>query len=185
MFPRTTFSKKVMLLILLDAVLLYAALAATLFLRYGNEPDWPLIKNHFLPFSIIFAVWLLLFGAFGLYDLHFMKNHKAFFYRFLRAMATNAVVAILIFYLIIPVFEIEPRRNLFLVVLFSTIFISYLRYLFNLLIIRAPSSRVLFFGLTREAVELADYLLKNPQLGNRPVAFLSPNGSGINPPEGI
>src|SRR3989338_2232298 len=178
MFPRTTFSKKVMLLILLDAVLLYAALAATLFLRYGNEPDWPLVKNHFLPFSIIFGVWLLLFGAFVLYDLHFMKNDKRFFYRMLRAMTTNTVVSVLIFYFIIPIFEIEPRRNLFLVAIFAVVFISILRYLFNLLIIKAPSSRVLFFGITKEAVELADYLLKNPQLGNRPAAFLSSNGSG-------
>ena len=134
MFPRTRFSKKIALLILLDALLFYAALAATLFLRYGDEPDWPLINGHAIPFTLIFAVWLLLFGAFGLYDLHFMKNHKAFFYRLLRAMATNAIVTILIFYLIIPIFEIEPRRNLFLVVLFSTIFISGLRYLFNLII---------------------------------------------------
>ena len=168
-----------MLLAILDAVVFFGALTLALFIRYGGGSDWPLVKNHFLPFSIIFGVWLFLLGAFGLYDLHFMKNDKRFFYRLIRAMATNTVVSILIFYFIIPIFEIEPRRNLFLVAIFTTIFVSILRYLFNLLIIKAPSSRVLFFGITKEAVELADYLLKNPQLGNRPAAFLSSNGSGI------
>ena len=160
-----------------DIILLYAALAATLAIRYHSpDLDQVLIRQHEIPFTILFFIWIILFGAFGLYDLRFMKNSKRFLYRLLRAAATNTIIAIVLFYLL-PFFEIEPRRNLFLIALLSTIFIFIWRYLFNHLIKNAHSTNVLFFGITNEAIELADYLLKNPQLGQRPVAFLSLDGT--------
>mgnify|MGYP001593204151 CR=1 FL=1 len=167
---------KLILLVWGDVVLLYGALLASLILRYANYNDTPPIPQHYLPFSIIFAFWLIIFGAFGLYDFRFIKNSKQFIYRLLRAMATNTVLAALILYTFIPAFEIEPRRNLILIALTATIFIFIWRYLFNLLIIRAPAARVLFFGINQDSKELADYLLKNPQLGYRPVAFMAIEG---------
>ncbi|QQG45235.1 MAG: sugar transferase [Candidatus Sungiibacteriota bacterium] len=174
-------SLKVSLLILGDLILFYAALFGALFLRQYYELDTLLVKRHLLPFSIIFLLWLVIFGAFGFYDLRFMKNSKVFLYRLLRVMATNAVVTILVLYLI-PIFEIEPRRNLFLITGIATIYIFLWRYLFNLIIIRTHAPRVIFFGVNREMVELADFLLKNPQLGQRPVAFVS-NGESRNDPD--
>ncbi len=175
---KTRFSKKVVLLLILDFLSFYAALFATLYLRYGGNPDWPLINTHLLSFSTVFLIWLLILGAFGLYDLKIMKNGQLFFYRLIRAMATNIVLAILVFY-IISAFEIEPRRNLLLIATFTTALIAALRYLFNLLIIRTSLTKILFFGITPEAVELSDWLLKNRQFGQKPVAFLSPNGENV------
>lgn len=163
---------KTFFLVIGDTVLLYAALVTALFLRYANIEESYLMSQHMPPFTIIFGVWLLIFGAFGLYDLKFMKNSKRFLYRLLRAMSTNAVLAVLVLYLI-PVFEIEPRRNLIIIALLATIFIFIWRYLFNLLILKTPTSKVLFFGISKDAIELADFLLKNPQLGQKPVAFMS------------
>lgn len=162
---------KLFILILGDIVLLFGALFVVLLLRYKGSEDFLLIPQHVLPFSIVFSFWLILFGAFGLYDFRFIKNSKRFIYRLLRAMTTNAILAMLFFYLV-PAFEIEPRRNLILIALLSALFIFAWRYIFNLLIIRAPSSQVLFFGITKDAKELTAYLLKNPQLGYRPVAFV-------------
>ncbi len=175
MWPRTRFSKKTLLLLVGDVLLLYAALASVLYLRYYKIWDPPLIEGHLIPFSITFAIWILIFGSFGLYDLRFMKNSKRFLYRLIHATAANTVLAIILFYLL-PIFTIEPRRNLLLIAVFTVIYIFLWRYLFNLIIIRAPSSKVLFFGVTQDAVDLADFLLKNPQLGQQPTAFLSANG---------
>ncbi len=163
---------KLFTLILGDIVLLFGALFAVLFLRYGASENFLLIPQHVLPFSIVFSFWLILLGAFGLYDFRFIKNSKQFLYRLLRAMATNTVLAALVFYLF-PIFKIEPRRNLFLISAVAALFIFIWRYLFNLIIVRAPAARVLFFGITEDAKELAEYLQKNPQLGFRPVAFLT------------
>lgn len=158
-----------------DLILFWTALFLNLYLRYYQkpDPDWVIIKLHLVPFAVVFIIWLLIFGASGLYDFHFTKNSKRFFYRLLRAMATNIVVAIIIFYLILPFAEIEPRRNLFITAALATAFIAAWRYVFNLFIIKARASRIIFFGTSKETAELADYLLKNPQLGQRPVAFIS------------
>lgn len=166
---------KKIILFLGDVLLLYGALFATLYIRQYFQTDRILVERHIIPFTIIFAFWLIFFGAFGLYDLRLMKNSKIFLYRLLKAIAASIVLTILFLY-VLPFFEIEPRRNLFLLAIFATVLIFLWRYLFNLLIVRAPASRVIFVGVNKETVDLVDFLLKNPQLGQRPVAFIAANG---------
>ena len=115
-------SLKLFLLILGDIVLLFGALFVALMLRYANVDDPPDFSIHTMPFALVFSLWLVLLGAFGLYDFRFIKNSKQFLYRLVRAMATNAVIAALVFYLF-PVFEIEPRRNLLLISVVAALFI--------------------------------------------------------------
>ena len=180
----TTLNHKIKLFFLFagDLAVLWLALWSAIMLRYSGSPELGLLESHVLPFSIIFAVWLLFFGAFGLYDLRLMKNGRRFLYRLLRVMATNLIFPIALFYFL-PFFEIEPRRNLFLIATLAILFLFVWRYLFNLLIVRAPASKILFFGVNSDASELAEYLLKNPQLGQKPVAFMAVNGE--RPPENL
>ncbi len=168
-------TKKILFLMVCDLLLLYGALGFTLALRYGANQDRHLVLQHIFPFTIVFLLWLIFFGAFGFYDLRFAKNSRYFFYRLAQVMVINAVIGVLFFYLL-P-FSIEPRRNLLLIALFALIFIFTWRSLLNLLIVRTGAERILFVGTSSEAIKLADYLLANPQLGQRPVAFLSANGT--------
>lgn len=170
---------KLIFLFLGDVAMFYAALFFSIFLRYNGEPEPGLLEYHLIPFTIIFALWLLFFGAFGLYDLRLMKNGRRFLYRLLRVMVTNTIFPIVIFYLV-PFFEIEPRRNLFLIALISTCFVFLWRYLFNLFILRAPASKILFFGVSQDGIEVANFLLDHPQLGQKPVAFMPVNGEATN-----
>lgn len=171
---------KKLILIMGDFIALWGMLFFTLLIRYYHQADWnfyQLFKLHILPFSFIFTAWLILFGSFGLYELKFMKNSKHFLYRLLHAMAANTVLAIVILYLF-P-FEIEPRRNLFIITAISTAFIFLWRYIFNIIIIRKPSSRILFFGINPEVISLVnDWLLLHPQFGHKPVGFIS-NGEAV------
>lgn len=167
---------KIFILLLGDILLLYSALLASLFIRYYPGPDWLLLEEHLAPFTIVFTAWLILFNAFGLYDLKLMKNEKMFLYRILRLMLTNTILAITLFYFF-P-FTIEPRRNLLIIIIFTTVFITFWRYISNLLLIRTPASRMLFFGTDKEMVELAEYLIQNRQLGHKPAGFIS-NGTPI------
>lgn len=164
-------TKKIFFLIVCDLLLLYGSLGFTLALRYGANPDRHLVLQHIFPFTVVFLLWLVFFGAFGFYDLHLAKNSKYFLYRLGQVMVINAVIGILFFYLLS--FAIEPRRNLFLISFFALIFIFAWRSLLNILIVRTGAERILFVGVSAEAVNLADYLLANPQLGQRPVAFMS------------
>lgn len=164
-------TKKIFLLVIGDLFLLYTALAATLFFRYEKTIDQQLVRQHLIPFTIVFLIWLIFFGTFGLYDLRFAKNSKFFLLRLAQVMMVNTIVAILFFY-ILP-FGIEPRRNLLIIVLFASAFIFIWRYLLNFTFVRAPLSRILFLGASKEAFALAGELLKNPQLGYKPVAFIT------------
>lgn len=162
---------KIILLIIGDAILLFLALASGLAIRYYPTPDETLFDMHVIPFTILFFLWLVLFGAFGLYDLRLMKNSKIFFYRLLQSMAANTGSAIIIFYFL-PFFEIEPRRNLLIIATLAVLFIFVWRFLFNMLIAKTPALRILFFGTGYETLQLVDYLRNNPQLGQKPVAFI-------------
>ncbi|TSC78266.1 MAG: sugar transferase [Parcubacteria group bacterium Gr01-1014_33] len=159
-----------LLLLCGDIFLLYAALYSALAFRYSPTGEWFLFRKHFFSFSVIYAFWIIFLSAFGLYDLRLMKNGKIFLYRLLQAMAAGFMLAVSVFYLF-P-FGIEPRRNLFIITFLGTFFIVIWRYFFNLVIPRAPSSRVIFFGAGKETRDLADYLLLHPQLGHKPVAFV-------------
>ncbi len=163
-------TKKVLFLILCDLLLLYVSLGLTLTIRYGTNPDRNLVLQHIAPFTAVFLLWLIFFGAFGFYDLRLAKNSRYFLYRLGQVMAINAVIGVLFFYLLS--FSIEPRRNLLLISLFALLFIFFWRSLLNLLIVRTGAERILFAGTSTDAVKLADYLLQHPQLGQRPVAFL-------------
>lgn len=168
---------KTFILVLGDFVVLYGALFAALSLRYyGSFGEAP-IEEHYLPFGIIFLLWLFTFGSFGLYDLTFMKNSRQFLLRLLKAMGANFILAILVFYMF-PFFEIEPRRNLFYITAASILLLFIWRFLANLFITRTPAARVILLGLNKETTELADFLHLHPQLGHKPVALVSIEGEG-------
>jgi len=44
-----------------DIIVLYASLWLMLFIRYGAKPDINLWQQHFQPFTIIYALWLIVF----------------------------------------------------------------------------------------------------------------------------
>lgn len=165
---------KIFILFLGDLALLYSALFLSLFLRYYPDLNRLHIDQHILPFTIIFAIWIIFFNAFGLYDLKFLKNEKMFLYRILRLMLVNVVIAIIVFYFF-P-FTIEPRRNLLIIALLTTILIALWRYCFNHILVHTPSSRLIFFGVSKDMTELAEYLAANRQLGYKVAGFIS-NGA--------
>lgn len=168
---RNHISKKVLLILAGDMILFSTALYMALVIRYGSDFASPMIGTHMASFSIIFALWIIIFGTSGFYDLRSMKNEKIFLYRLLRVMAINVITAITVFYLF-P-FAIEPRRNLFTIASLSAMGIFAWRYFFNLLIIRTAVTRVIFMGFNAEMVALAGFLLRHPQLGHKPVCFIS------------
>ncbi|KKU05860.1 MAG: sugar transferase [Parcubacteria group bacterium GW2011_GWA2_45_30] len=173
---------KIILIILGDFLTLWGTLFLILFLRYRTNQNFDLqemFQIHIAPFTLVFATWLVLFGAFGLYDLRTLglvtvRDARRLMLRMTEAMIFNMALAIIIFYLI-PAFEIEPRRNLFLAALGSLLFIFGWRCLANLFIAKAKPIQIAFFGINKEVVGLVDWLLRNPQFGRKPAAFISAN----------
>ncbi len=168
----TRFSKKTLLLLLGDVLLLYVALFITLFLRHGPVPiGHRIVRLHLTAFTPLFVMWLLAFGASGLYELRSLKRLKVFFYRLLRVMAINIILAVAVFYLL-PL-TIEPRRNLITIAAITIILVFLWRYIFVHMTASALSSRIVLVGEDKEHLALARHLYLNPHLGHRPVALIS------------
>lgn len=147
-----------------DLVIFYGALVLTLVIRYGTSQFQEQLRVHFLPFTAIFIIWLLVFYITNLYELSVVKNTLQFFSSYFSIVAVNVGLAIAFFYLL-P-FAIAPRRNLFIFVAVAIILDVAWRTLYNRLLVRSGyHNNTLIVGLSDQAQELYDFLLTNPQLG--------------------
>lgn len=153
---------KQLTLIIGDIIVLYAALALTLLLRYGTINTF-LLDAHIGPFSIVFGIWLILFYSVGLYDIRNLKNSLSFLRQYAAALAAGTFAAVALFYSV-PYFTISPKRNLLIFVALFAFLELVWRWIFNQ-IIRAPHRGVLLVGDSAEISELASYIQENPQTG--------------------
>jgi exopolysaccharide biosynthesis polyprenyl glycosylphosphotransferase len=171
---------KQLILLLGDIAILYLSLIEMLFLRYPAPPDQFLIRQHIVPFGFVFALWVFAFYVGGLYDLHISKNTREFLERLFRAMAINALLGVFFFYFL-PLFEITPRRNLFLTIIIATPLLFVWRLYANHLFARSGSRQgILFFGLNDEILAFVGFLLANPQFGYHPAVLMAAEGEHIN-----
>lgn len=155
-----------------DVLALYGALLLTIIIRYSGLPLIYYIKIHLAPFSIIFAIWLVAFYISGLYELKVVKNTPAFYERLYKVFIFNTAVAISVFYLA-PYFQVAPRANLFIVLVVAFLILVGWRWTAQSVMAAKGASRVLFFGFSKEVLELAGFLRQNPQLGFLPVAVMT------------
>lgn len=161
------------LLLLGDAGALYLALLFTLLTRYGHGAEfWRELQLHWLPFSIIFASWLVVFYAANLYEIGLAKNNLTFYTAYFYSLAFASLLAIAFFYFV-PYFRIAPRTNLFLFLLIQLALTIPWRLCFNRLVARGSNrNNLLIVGLSEQSQELYDFLLANRQLGYRPLGIV-------------
>lgn len=156
-----------------DVFLIYFSLLLTLFFRYWGDFSWLRFWQHFLPFSLLYFFWFLLFYIFGLYDLNLIRPRLEFLARTGECFLVCFVLGMIFFYLI-PLFGITPKTNLLLnILIFGGIFLIWRRsfyFLFSSYLLQ----NVAFLGKTPLAEKLAKEIDQNPQLGYKIVKFLDP-----------
>lgn len=109
----TIFNKKEALALFFgDIFFFYTALWLTLFARYFATPDGAIMRQHAVPFSIIFFVWVIIFFISGLYEKQTLILKSKLPSIIFNAQVVNSVIAVLFFYFI-PYFGITPKTNLF------------------------------------------------------------------------
>lgn len=155
---------KILFLFLGDVIALYAALFLMLVIRYGGTYYQEFRDFHALPFTVIFAFWLLIFFIAGLYDLRRLRNTLDFIKTLWLAVATGTIVSILIFYAV-PLFGIAPKTNLFLFAIIFVVIETVWRRSFN----RSAGSsgaqnRILLIG-NGGVNEIEKMISENIQLG--------------------
>ncbi|MDP3763323.1 MAG: hypothetical protein Q8Q92_01560, partial [bacterium] len=154
---------KKLFLFLADLAALYTSLVLTLFLRYGQNFQSQ-YDRHFYPFLLIFSIWVLIFYIANLYETRSLRNNVFFYSTLFQAIAIAASISVLFFYLV-PIYGITPKTNL---VIFMAIFSGLefaIRYSFNNLFEKGQKKSVLIVGANTQALELANFIKENPQLG--------------------
>ncbi len=152
-------------LLLGDVVALYASLVAALLIRYNDEFYEQLLAAHLIPFSVIFAVWVLVFYVAGLYDLRRQRNGMDFIKMLSLALVLNAGIAILLFYLV-PIFGIAPKTNLLIfIAIFAVVEFLWRRTWNRTLTTQDATNQVLLIGTGDVADEIVVAIENNPQLG--------------------
>jgi len=158
---------KKFILLIGDILILYASLVIALIIRYRGL-DLSILRNHLMPFSIIYLIWLIIFYIHNLYDLDIAKNNIEFSSALIRALIIGGLLSVVFFYLV-PNFAfnaITPKTNLFLNILIFIVLFYGWRYLFNFL---AGSLKLkmntAIIGYNPQVVDLAHEIIKNPQLG--------------------
>jgi exopolysaccharide biosynthesis polyprenyl glycosylphosphotransferase len=148
-----------------DVVALYAALFLTLGLRFDGSFGNELLKVYIVPFTVVFAFWLLIFYIGGIYDLRRLINGTEFWKTFSLVMGVNGLFAIMIFYFV-PSFGITPKTNLILLSAIFTVLEFCWRTSFNEYASRsAPLFNVLLMADGKNVDLLVREIQENPQLG--------------------
>ena len=152
-------------LLFVDVLLMYGTLFLAYYLRHGNLPVGPGLRDHVLSFTVIYAMWLIVFYTLGMYRLEMATDNLAFIRRLAIALSIGGLLGALYFYLQ-PNDAINPKTLLALVVVvYGLLFLGW-RYFYGA-IWRGKRQRigVGFIGMTPETLAMAEALAARPNLG--------------------
>jgi lipopolysaccharide/colanic/teichoic acid biosynthesis glycosyltransferase len=110
------------LLFLGDLVIFVLSLWLTLVVRYGRLFDVHTFMEHIGPFSILFAVWALVFYMSGLYGKRILQFKSSLPDAIVKTQFFNIVLAALFFFLL-PGIGIAPKTNLLIYLVVSLLLI--------------------------------------------------------------
>ena len=147
-----------------DVTCLYLSLVGTVFFGFWGRFDWAWVSLHFLPFSIMYFFWLIIFYIFDLYDLKIIKFGSLFYTKIMGAILTCLGLGMIFFYLT-PFFGITPKTNLVLnIIIFGILFLIW-RKVFYALFSSRFLNRTVIIGEGPQTQELTKEIISRPYLG--------------------
>ncbi|MEK7474142.1 MAG: sugar transferase [Candidatus Coatesbacteria bacterium] len=160
------------LLVAGDLAILNAGLWLALSVRHLRPADLPYYAQHFSAFNILFALWVFVAYAVGLYDLRRLRGLPFKIRAVLTAAAVNILTGIVFFYFFYPyrVVGATPKTHLVLTVVFGHLGIFlWRRTIMTFFRMTQFRERVAFLGETPYIREVREDLHRHPQLGYVPV----------------
>ena len=148
-----------------DLIAFAASLCVTLALRYLAWPTSAMLAPYWVPFSFLFALWLLIFYGAGLYGKQFMLFPSRLPDALVKTQAANILFAAVFFFLV-PVFGIAPKTILVLYLVVSLALVLVWRLAFYpKLSARPKRERVIPVAEGEEADELYHEVNGNARYG--------------------
>lgn len=158
------------LLLVGDLCVLYGALVCTLLIRYGTVSEQTFTR-HVAPFTLLFVLWIMVFFIVGLYDRHVSLVRKSIPMRVFKTQCANILIAALFFFIFD--FGIEPKTNLVIYLVISSMSMILWRLFIYPRIITEKSMRVLVIGDSDEAMGIARVFAGSPYFRNMKPFMLS------------
>lgn len=164
------------LLLLGDIFILYLSLALTLWIRYGYL-DQNLWNRHLWPFSIIFAIWLIVFFINGLYEFKKVRVDFSFYSNLLQNLGINVALAVVFFYIFSDDFgQMRPQTILLiLMAVYATLFFVWRKSFYKLISSRSLGNNLALIGLNDESLALAEEIINKPQFGYQLKLIINPD----------
>jgi len=135
-----------------------------IFIRFNQQDYLFAINQHFLPFTILYLSWILIFYIFGLYDLFAIKPTIPYLKRWIIALLCSFVVGILLFYFV-PIFGVSPKTNLIIQILgFGILSFFFRRVIYNFFS-KTITQPTILIGDSIYISELGKTISNNPQIG--------------------
>lgn len=169
-----TNKKEHLILFLGDIIFFSIALWITLLVRYFDIPDKKILIDHFVPFSFIFIIWILVYFIAGLYEKHTLILRNKLPSVIFNAQIINSILAVLFFYFI-PYFGITPKTNLFVYLIISLGLIFFWRVKIVPFIGFKKKEKAILIGSGEEMIELRNEINNNPRYNLEFVSFIDLN----------
>lgn len=152
-----------------DIIVLHAALAATLFIRYrllngigGVSPYWQAHWHYFLG---VFLIFILVFYINNLYSLRQMASARSFLRQTINSVISASLLAIIYFY-IYPRVDIAPKTNLAIFAFLALIgFLLWRRFAYWLINAGTWQNNIALIGEAEQIDQLSQELSAKPSLG--------------------
>src|SRR3989344_4569753 len=152
--------KEPLVLLLGDLGSFVVALWLSLLIRNLEVPSQELFLTHLLPFSLLFAIWVVVFYIAGLYEKHTVILKSRLPSILASTQLANSSVAVVFFYFI-PFFGITPKTILFIYLFVSFILILAWRIYGYFIIGRGHPNNAILIGSGDEMKELYEEVNNN------------------------
>jgi len=144
-----------------DVLFFLISLWLTLLIRNVIPPTWELFFTHLQPFSILFAVWIVVFYIAGLYEKQTVILQSTLPNVLAGTQITNSAVAVVFFYFI-PFFIITPKTILFIYLFVSFVLILFWRTYGYFILGRTEPVNAILIASGEEMKELLKEVNGNP-----------------------
>lgn len=153
-------------------ILLYASLRLAIGLRYDGTLTAQQANAHYAAFSIIFAIWLLVYFIHGLFEVQVFRRYSSLFFNLVSAMVVNLLIAVIYFYFQ-PNLILTPRRFLLILVGVSFVLILIWDLLVKYFLKNRLTEDIYLFSFNNELKELEDAIKSHNYLGYKILGHLN------------
>jgi exopolysaccharide biosynthesis polyprenyl glycosylphosphotransferase len=162
-------------IVLPNAILFYASLWLTIVSWYPEGLGHDQLTSHVAHFSAVYALWLLAFFSFHMFERETYQRYTTLFFSLVSAMAVNLLIAIGYFYFQ-PELIITPRRFLLVNVLTAFVLILLYDLLLKCWVFSRFVQPVYLFVSSSELDSLANEISKHSYLGFQVAGKISEAG---------